>query len=177
EVDNPYFNVNKNLNNSKQNRLTTNFGMSLTPWAWGELKTNIGVDGYTTQYTTLRSPESALGFSNNGIIDFADDITRNINVQTLLNFAPRVVTHDLTVSGFLGHAVQDAKSVVDALKGSDFLDPNFISINNTNSRTNRSTTTQRRLVSAFGQVTFDWRRYLYLNVTGRNDWTSTIPVP
>ncbi len=177
EVDNPYFNVNKNLNNSKQNRLTTNFGMSLTPWAWGELKTNIGVDGYTTQYTTLRSPESALGFSNNGIIDFADDITRNINVQTLLNFAPRVVTHDLTVSGFLGHAVQDAKSVVDALKGSDFLDPNFISINNTNSRTNRSTTTQRRLVSAFGQVTLDWRRYLYLNVTGRNDWTSTIPVP
>lgn len=177
EVDNPYFNVNKNLNNSKQNRLTTNFGMSLTPWSWGELKTNIGVDGYTTQYTTLRSPESALGFSNNGIIDFADDITRNISMQTLLNFTPRVVMHDLTVSGFLGHAVQDAKSVVDALKGSDFLDPNFISINNTNSRTNRSTTSQRRLVSAFGQVTFDWRRYLYLNVTGRNDWTSTIPVP
>jgi hypothetical protein len=35
---------------------------------------------------------------------------------------------------------------------------------------------QRRLVSLFGQVTANYQDYLYLNVTGRNDWTSTIPV-
>ena len=35
---------------------------------------------------------------------------------------------------------------------------------------------QGRLGSAFGQVTFDYKRYLYLTVTGRNDRTSTIPV-
>jgi hypothetical protein len=31
-------------------------------------------------------------------------------------------------------------------------------------------------VSAFGQATVNFRNYLYLTGTGRNDWTSTIPV-
>ncbi len=30
-------------------------------------------------------------------------------------------------------------------------------------------------MSAFGQATFDYKDWLYVNVTGRNDWTSTIP--
>jgi hypothetical protein len=30
-------------------------------------------------------------------------------------------------------------------------------------------------MSAFGQATFDYKDYLFLTVTGRNDWTSTIP--
>lgn len=177
EVDNPYFNVNKNFNDSKQNRLTTNVGFVLTPWSWGAIKSNIGVDGYTTQYTTMRHPESALGYTYNGVLDFTDDITRNINLQTVVSANPRELTHDLSISGFVGQSLSDAKSSVDALEGQNFLDPNFISINNTSTRTNRSTIAQRRLVSAFGQATLDYRKYLYLNVTGRNDWTSTIPVP
>lgn len=177
EVDNPFFNVNKNLSTSKQTRLTTNGGLVLTPWNWGEIKTNIGVDGYTTRYAALRHPESALGYTYNGVLDYTDDVTRNINMQTLLTVNPRQLTRDLSISGFVGHALSDAKSSVDALEGQNFLDPNFISINNTSTRTNRSTIAQRRLVSAFGQATLDYRKYLYLNVTGRNDWTSTIPVP
>jgi len=51
-----------------------------------------------------------------------------------------------------------------------------VSINNTNLRFNRTTLAQRRLVSAFGQATVDFNEYLYLTVTGRNDWTSTIPI-
>ncbi|MBI3504248.1 MAG: SusC/RagA family TonB-linked outer membrane protein [Proteobacteria bacterium] len=177
ELDNPYFNVNKNINNSKTSRLLLNTGFVLTPFSWGEIKTNIGVDGYTSQDLILRNPESALGYTNNGILDIADDITRNINMQTLLNFHPHTLTKDLSISGFVGHSLSDAKSTVDASEGLNFLDPNFISINNTSQRTSRTTITQRRLVSAFGSASLDFRRYLYLNVTGRNDWTSTIPVP
>jgi hypothetical protein len=58
----------------------------------------------------------------------------------------------------------------------DFLDPNFVSINNTNQRQNRTTIAQRRLVSAFGSATVDFKKLLYVTATGRNDWTSTIPV-
>jgi hypothetical protein len=64
---------------------------------------------------------------------------------------------------------------VAALAGSQFLDPNFVSINNTNVRSTKTTISQRRLVSAFGQAQFDFRNYLYLTATGTNDWTSTIP--
>jgi len=176
EVDNPYFSVAKNKNNQKTNRLNANLGLTLTPFSWGSLNTRLGTDSYTSQYQILRHPESAKGNTYNGVLDQADDITRNINVQTLLNFNGHAITKDISLTGMVGNQITDAKSTTDALKGQDFLDPNFVSINNTNQRTNRTTIAQRRLVSAFGQAVVDYKNYLYLTVTGRNDWTSTIPV-
>jgi TonB-linked SusC/RagA family outer membrane protein len=176
EVDNPYFNVNKNKIDSKNNRIIANLGLTFTPFSWGNLKTILGTDSYTNQNLILRHPESAFGITNNGILDDADDITRNLNAQTLLNFNSRQLTNSISISGLLGNAVSDAKSTTDALKGMDFLDPNFVSINNTNQRQNRTTIAQRRLVSAFGSATIDFKKLLYVTATGRNDWTSTIPV-
>jgi len=175
EVDNPYFNISKNKINGKNNRLLATLGMTVTPFAWGSVKTILGTDNYTNQNLILRHPESTYGFSNGGILDIADDITRNLNMQTLLNFNGHSLTHGLSISGLLGNAVSDSKSTVDAAQGTKFLDPNFVSINNTNIRTSRTSIAQRRLVSAFGQMVLDYNKYLYLNVTGRNDWTSTIP--
>ena len=175
EQDNPFFNAAKNLNSNKQSRFNANVGFVLTPVSWGDIRTNIGVDGYTNQNQIMRHPESVLGFSNNGILDVADDITRNINTLTLFKMHSRAITRDLSISAFVGHALADAKSTVDAAEGLNFLDPNFVSLNNTSQRTNRTTITQRRLVSAFGSASLDFRNYLFLNVTGRNDWTSTIP--
>jgi TonB-linked SusC/RagA family outer membrane protein len=175
EVDNPYFNISKNKINGKNNRLIANLGLTVTPFAWGSVKTILGTDNYTNQNLILRHPESTYGFSNGGILDIADDITRNLNEQTLLNFNEHPLTRGLSISGLLGNAVSDSKSTVDAAQGTRFLDPNFVSINNTNIRTSRTSIAQRRLVSAFGQMVLDYNKYLYLNVTGRNDWTSTIP--
>jgi len=175
EVDNPYFNINKNVINARNNRIIANLGLVVTPFSWGSIKTNIGMDSYTNQNMLLRHPESAYGNTVNGIFDVANDITRNINSQTLLNVNSHAVTKDFSISGLLGNAISDGKSNVDALKGQDFLDPNFVSVNNTILRTNRSTIAQRRLVSLFGSATVDFRQYLYVTVTGRNDWTSTIP--
>lgn len=175
EYDNPYFMVNKNRIDSKNNRILSNLGLTITPFSWGYLKTNIGIDAYTNQNLILRHPESQAGFSWNGVLDVADDITRNLSSQTLFNFNSYAITDDIAITGLVGNAINDQKSMADAMTGQDFLDPNFVSINNTNLRYSQQTTTQRRLVSAFGQATVDFRRYLYLTVTGRNDWTSTIP--
>ncbi|MEA2766844.1 MAG: hypothetical protein QOK07_3248 [Gemmatimonadaceae bacterium] len=175
EVDNPYFNISKNKINAKNNRLIANLGVTLMPFSWGNLKTILGTDNYTNQNLVLRNPESTYGFSNGGILDIADDITRNLNMQTLLNFNEHSLRRGLSISGLLGNAVSDSKSTVDAAQGTRFLDPNFVSINNTNIRTSRTSIAQRRLVSGFGQMVLDYNKYLYLTVTGRNDWTSTIP--
>ena len=175
EVDNPYFNVEKNKINSKNNRILANVGITLTPFSWGNLKTNIGTDAYTNENLIVRNPESAAGSTLNGILDQADLITRNLNVQTLLNFNSHAISNRISVSGLLGNAISDFRSTTDAAVGRDFLDPNFVSINNTNLRSGRTTIEQRRLVGAFAQAVIDYNKYLYVTVTGRNDWTSTIP--
>ena len=176
EVDNPYFNVDKNIITSKNNRVISNLGLIFTPFKWGNIRTNIGVDSYTNQNLILRHPESAYGNTYNGVIDIANDITRNISSQTLLTIKKQKIIKNITINGLLGNAIQDLKSNTDAIKGQDFLEPDFVSVNNTSIRTNRSTMSQRRLVSAFGSATAAYKDYMFVTVTGRNDWTSTIPV-
>ncbi len=178
ELDNPYFNIAKNKINAVNNRLITNVGIVLSPVSWASLRSNVGLDQYTTENLILRHPESYLGFSANGILDQADDITRNFNVQTLLNINEIALGKHFGVKATLGNAISDAKNSTNAFKGQDFLDPNFVSINNTNpaQRSNRTTISQRRLVGVFGSAEFNFREQAYLTVQGRNDWTSTIPI-
>ena len=175
EVDNPYFNVEKNYNSSKNNRIIANLGLTLTPFRWGNLKTNIGTDTYTQSSELLRHPSSTWGFANNGIIDVANDITRSSNAQTLLNVHSRPITRFLSIGGLLGNQINDYKTTVDASVGRDFLEPDFASVNNTNFRSSATRIAQRRLIGLFGRLTLDFNRYLYVNIDGRNDWTSTIP--
>lgn len=178
EIENPYFNVNKNKINSINNRITSNFGFTISPVKWVSLKTNIGIDAYNNKNLIFRHPESAGGFTRVGIIDVANDNTRNLNIQNLLNFTKQKITKDITFDATLGASLQDSKSSIDAGYGEGLLDPNFISINNTTAtlRNGKSSVAQRRLVSAFGRATLSYKNYLYLTATGRNDWTSTIPI-
>lgn len=175
EVDNPYFNVYKNNINAKNNRIIANVGITLTPVSWGNLKSNIGTDAYTNTNLLLRNPESVVGANYNGLLDLADLIQRNTSVQTILNFNDHPLTNSFSISGLLGNSISDFKATTDAATGRDFLDPNFVSLNNTNTRTGKTTIEQRRLIGAFAQASFNFRNYFYLNATGRNDWTSTIP--
>ena len=175
ELDNPYFNVNKNKINAKTNRLIANVGLVVTPFSWGNIKTNLGSDNYTTQNLLLRNPESALGYASNGLLDQADVISRNLNALTLLNFNSQPITNSISISGLVGHQVSDLKSTSDAQTGIGFLDPNFVSMNNTSTRSTLTTIEQRRLVSLFGQAVLNYKDFWYVSLTGRNDWTSTIP--
>lgn len=177
EVDNPYFSVNKNYTQSRTNRLNINIGLTLLPVTWANLKTQIGVDNYSQGIRVVRDPESGLvgGAGVNGTLDESDDVTRNIIFQNMLNFNRFKATNDIGVSVMLGNSITDQRSDVNGATGSDFLDPTFLSMNNTRNRNAVAYLTQRRLVSAFGQAQADFKDYLFLTVTARNDWTSTIP--
>ena len=176
ETENPYFSVNKNRINATTGRLNVNLGIILSPVTWGNLRVNVGSDGYTNENMILRHPESiGVANSNQGILDQSTDVVRNLSSQAVLNFNPRQLASNFTISGLVGNQVNAYKSNVNSLYGQNFLDPNFVSINNTGTRANFTTITERRLVSLYGQLTANYHDYLYLTVSGRNDWTSTIP--
>jgi TonB-linked SusC/RagA family outer membrane protein len=176
EIDNPWFNVIKNRNATANNRFVTNLGVRLTPFRWGNLRLNIGSDSYANNIEIIRHPESGWGASNNGVIDVANENTRNLSTQALLTINPVNVGGGLTVRGLVGNQIRDDWSQVDAMWGRDFLEPDFRSVNNASVRTSRTSISQRRLIGAFARATFEYNRYLTVNFEGRNDWTSTIPV-
>ncbi|MEP6779905.1 MAG: SusC/RagA family TonB-linked outer membrane protein, partial [Gemmatimonadaceae bacterium] len=176
EIDNPYFNIEKNRINQKTGRLIANVGLIFTPFSWGSFRTNVGSDTYTSENLILRNPESAAGFTFNGIIDNAVQIQRNYSAQTVFNLNHQVLFGNLGFSALVGNAISDAKLTTNALYGQDFLEPNFVSVNNTNVRQAKTSIEQRRLIGVFGSATLDYNDYAFVTVTGRNDWTSTIPV-
>ena len=164
--------------NSKNSRLIANLGFILTPFTWGNLRTNIGSDGYTNENLILRHPGERRTATPTTASSTWRPTSRATSTRRRCSTSTRTtLAKNFSISGLVGNA--DLRtSTVDrrtALEGSDFLDPNFVSINNTSLRTNRTTLAQRRLVSVFGQATLNYQDYLYLTATGRNDWTSTIP--
>ncbi|MEM6316866.1 MAG: SusC/RagA family TonB-linked outer membrane protein [Bacteroidota bacterium] len=48
--------------------------------------------------------------------------------------------------------------------------------NNATVNTNRSRIEEREVNSVYGTASFGYKNFLYLDVTGRNDWSSTLPV-
>lgn len=176
EIDNPYFSVNKNEFNEATNRIYANGALTFTKFAWADLSSRLSVDAYTTQNIVLRNPESTTGLSNNGVLDNATDLGRILNSQTLLNVKRRTLWRALSGYLTLGNAIQDRNYTTEGLYGVNFLDPNFVSINNAQLKSSREVVSHRRLFSYFGTATADWNNYLFLTVSGRNDWTSTIPI-
>jgi TonB-linked SusC/RagA family outer membrane protein len=178
EVDNPYFSVNKNINYSVNNRIITNLGLTITPFKWVFFKTNAGIDAYNTRYTLSRHPESTLGYTRGGILDVVNDVTRNIQMQNLLTFKPQTIIGGLTINGILGNSLLSQYNNTDAGYGEAYLDPNFVSLNNTGLTTRgvRTVKTERRLYSYFASATLSYKEWAYVTGTLRNDHTSTIPV-
>lgn len=177
EIDNPYFSVNKNISRSKNSRIISNVGFTITPIKWLNLKTNVGIDAYNTNYLILKHPESTVGYNRGGIMDVADDVTRNVQLQNLLNLTPQKLMDGLSIDATLGGSLLAQNSNTDDGYGEAFLDPNFASLNNTTPTTRgvKSTLSQRRLYSYFGRATLNYKDYLYITGTLRNDNTSTIP--
>ncbi|OIN58384.1 SusC/RagA family TonB-linked outer membrane protein [Arsenicibacter rosenii] len=176
EIENPYFDVYKNKLQDKGNRAITNVGVNFTPTDWLTLTGRVGLDVYSTQYLFMYHPESnRAGGVIGGSLDQATDNNRTFTTQYFAtakkNFGK------LSSSLRVGQAIYDYNYNSLASRGEKFLDPNFVSINNTDPLTQKSKNfiRQRRLIGVFGDLTLGYNDVAFLTVTGRNDWSSTFP--
>src|SRR5262245_21801455 len=70
--------------------------------------------------------------------------------------------------------MQDASNVRG--NGTSIVIPDYYNLNNfATQTTSAQLATKRRLVGAYGQVTADYDDWAFVTVTGRNDWSSTLP--
>ncbi|HEA30342.1 MAG TPA: SusC/RagA family TonB-linked outer membrane protein [Leeuwenhoekiella sp.] len=178
DVENPYFNVNKNIFNSLTDRYKLNTRVNVQPWDWLQFVGQVGVDYFTTKNTLVRHPQSNTGLDYNGIFDQALVTTRNLTYQSYAQLtAPKFFKDKISTEMKVGVAVYDYNTFSAAAGGQDFQAPDLFSINNTNLETHRAfnNLTERRLVGAFASFNMSYDNLLFLTLTGRNDWSSTLP--
>jgi len=180
EIENPFFDVNKNKLNDKGNRVISNLGFVYDPLKWLSLTGRLGIDVSTNEYFVLYHPEAnpRANFGNtNGSLDISNQVNRVITGQYFATVKQNFLDNKLKLTLRAGSATYVFDDNVYSIRGENFLEPNFNSINNTTTTTQRtkSIKAQKRVVGAFGDFNLSYADFFYLTATGRNDWTSTLP--
>src|SRR5690606_2290460 len=116
------------------------------------------------------SPIGATGGLVNSDIGF-----REVNSQVLANISPDL-EGSVSVNGFLGAARRDYRRVTSGNTVTDLITPWIFSVENAAvAPVSTDNTSRKRVNSLLGQVEVGYNNYAFLTVTGRNDWSSTLP--
>lgn len=174
--DNPYFNVNKNARQELTDRTIGNITLDAEIRPWWTVTGRFGADIFTTDANRFFHPESRLGYPRQGWLENYTDLGRLLNSNIFTTVKKN--SGRLMGSIIVGTAIDDRRNTVTSVYGEKVYLPDYNSINNTDPATqrNRAFLTRTRLVGLFGKAEINLENWLILNLTGRNDWSSTLPV-
>ena len=160
------------------NRLigTVNLGYEHADWL--TLSYRAGVDTYNdSRFQTTRGP---LGFDNeNALSDgsvgetriFSRDLTSTVNATVR-----RPLTEQLSAELLVGNDIFDRYNDQVFTFGEVLTIPDLFRFENAREVTSNYFLRQQRLVGLYGALKLNYDETLYLELTGRNDWSSTLPV-
>jgi len=97
-----------------------------------------------------------------------------LNSDLMLNFNYDL-TEDLKLNILLGQNVMTQKYDRLNTRGEGWASPGFYDISNTAYKFSSNSTFYKRIVGFYGDVRLDYKDYLFLDITGRNDMSSTLP--
>jgi TonB-linked SusC/RagA family outer membrane protein len=179
ELDNPLWAMENNPNSDKVSRVIGNYGIDYKPLKWLNIGLKAGMDiysmqglsGYDAQAFGASSASSA--YFGGGMNTFSENkILYNGNLivtakKTFGKFSPRLT---------LGYDINDDRDQITAQRGGRFYQSGFFSLNNTDPTTQRVQFTDiyKRKMGAFGQAELGYADMLYLTLTGRQDYSSTL---
>lgn len=100
-----------------------------------------------------------------------------LNHDFLANYAQKFLDDRLDVNVNVGVNMNERYSTYLNGSGTNLsIGTGFWDLSNTASQTLSEGQSKRRLVGLFGDLTVGWDDMVYLNVTARNDWSSTLPI-
>lgn len=175
ELDNPLFNLNRNKNQDRSTRTIGRFELNYKPTSWLKFTGRFGPEFYSTLGNFFVNPESNLGIGRRGAIDnYVENgqlITSNLIASVIKQFGK------FRFSTQVGGDVYDSRYEVNASYGEKLYISDFNSINNTDPTTQRGKLTliQQRRMGVFAQMMWSYNNLLSVTLTGRNDWSSTLP--
>ncbi|MGM9773980.1 MAG: SusC/RagA family TonB-linked outer membrane protein [Candidatus Egerieousia sp.] len=176
EKDNPYWIVNRNKIFDDTRRFTGMVSMRADVTDWWFLSYKLGLDQYTqTASNRLASGGVMKQLWQKGMMS---DNSRNFHYMShdfMSNMSKTFGDFDFNL--LIGSTIDETKSNSTYMMAYNFSVPDFFSYSNAsnNDKQFQTSRSKRRLVGLFGEFRASWKNMLFLTVTGRNDWTSTLP--
>lgn len=175
--DNPYWIINQNKLTSKTKRITGGVNANYNIAKWWDFTARLGYDQHTTDDYTYIAPGSAVRPAyQNGRLS-KNDVDYSFLTTTLMSNFHKTFG-DFEAHLMLGATSEDIETLSQNHWGYNFITAGTISLNNIEV-TNKffsDRTAKRRLFGAYGEAGVSYKSIAYLTVTGRNDWSSTLPI-
>ncbi len=176
DVENPYWIINKNRLKDDTERITGNVNAQINITDWWNVSYRVGVDSYLTRDYTLIAPGGAVQVLwQNGMMSESDYKYKYISSNLMTNFTHKVADFDFNL--LLGHFSEDTETTTNRRMGYNFVEEGFYSFDNiiASDKKFAEVLMQKRLYGVYGEFRVNYKSLAYLTVTGRNDWSSTLP--
>ena len=177
ERDNPYWIINKNKLQDQTERFTGSFNVraDITDWWW--ISYRMGIDSYTMDDSKVIGAGGVYKLDwQNGMYSENSYRYKYLSTNLMTNFNKQF--GDFNLNLMLGTSTDDTRTWSNYRMAWNFEVPGFYAFDNAtdNNRDFQSSRTQKRLVGAFGEFRADWKSTVFLTFSGRNDWSSTLPI-
>jgi len=168
---NPYYLVNENKNNAERERIIGFVSARYQFTKWLGLMARAGID----QYSESRLEKRPVGSPNGPSGRLVDEtyLTKEINSDVLLT-ATKNNIENFSASFSLGASLSKRSYRQQGWEGTDFKVPGIYHISNAKNVIPYYSLEEREIQSVYFAGEVGYKNYLFLNVTGRNDWSSTL---
>ena len=171
--DNPNWTVNKNILTDQVDRLLTYAALVYTPISNLTVSYRLGDDFYFDR----RKGHTAIGSANipGGQQEEDHHYNNDINSDLTINYNKELFS-DFTANITLGHNMFQSYYQQLYTQGNDFVVPDFYHMSNTSSQIVRESIDKYRTAAIYADMQFAYKDMLYVGFTGRNEWSTTLPV-
>ena len=177
DKENPYWIINKDQLYDRTNRFTGALNARFEIASWWDISARVGYDSFTTDSYTYIAPGSVVkDLYQNGRLNKSDYNYQYISTNVMSNMHKS--WGDWDVHLLVGTTTEATERHNQTHWGYNFITAGTASFTNIASTNQffKDATIRKRLVGVYGEMGASWKNMLFLTVTGRNDWSSTLPV-
>jgi len=177
DTENPYWVINRNQLQDATDRFTGALNLNVKLTDWWNLTGRAGIDQYTTSSYTYKSPGGAvIERYQKGYLAKSSTQYQYLTGNFMSNMEKKV--GDFNLGLLAGATVEDTKRINQQHWGYNPYTNSVVSfavIENSDKFFTESNT-RKRMVGLYGEFRAAYKSIAYLTITGRNDWSSTLPI-
>ncbi|MEM7549472.1 MAG: SusC/RagA family TonB-linked outer membrane protein [Bacteroidota bacterium] len=172
---NPYYTVNTRLNDDELERYISLLELNLDPFEGFNVLGRLSRDFIQREVNNFFPFGAFTATGPNGRLDNISSTSTVTNLDLILTYN-KTLSSNFDVSAFLGFSRTNSNFESLEARGTDFVVRDFFSLSNFNNQVFLPSVSRLRTNSVFASLTFGYNDYLFLELTGRNDWSSSLPV-
>lgn len=170
--NNPYWLQYRKTNDMNKNRLTGAMTLKYDIFDWLYIQGAVQRDGYSLEFKQVQ-PTGAAADPNGWLTEYSRNFSE-INLNYLIAFNKEF--GDWSVGATLGGNRQRTtnKTFYTSDGGRPFIVDGLWSVNNITDKRSKKDYSEYQVNSVYATADIGWKNQLFLNLTGRNDWFSTL---